>query len=309
VKPLSESNSQRIMEAGDRFIGIGLYLCISECRSDHPLEVKGSSQLGSHATQTYCWDVVDRLRDSEAYVGAWCPQHTVLGGRASNSQTIEFQPQNRLPKEEQVNAKVQSFMRSTSTTLLIAVSLWLCAPVAASAQQVQVTLDPAQSKIEWTLDATMHTVHGAFKLKSASVSFDAKTGNAGGEIVVDATSAKSGNQGRDNKMHKDVLESKRYPEITFFPKHITGALSEQGTSTLHMQGVLHIHGADHEITWPIQVKRTGNSLQGSTKLVVPYEAWGMKNPSNLFLHVSDKVEISIDGVGRVTSAATASPSH
>jgi polyisoprenoid-binding protein YceI len=231
----------------------------------------------------------------------WVKHLTVR--RLNSNHKIDFQ------NEEQVNAKVPPVMRSAPTTLFLAASLWFCATLTASAQQVQVILDPAQSKIVWSLEATAHTVHGTFKLKSASVSFDAKTGNAGGEIVVDATSAESGNQSRDNKMHKDVLESKRYPEITFFPKRITGGLSEQGTSTLHMQGVLHIHGADHDITWPLQVQRTGNRVQGSTNLVVPYEAWGMKNPSNLFLRVSDKVQISIDGAGSVTNTAAASPSH
>ncbi len=33
-----------------------------------------------------------------------------------------------------------------------------------AAQQIEVTPDPAQSKIEWTLGATMHTVHGTVKL-------------------------------------------------------------------------------------------------------------------------------------------------
>jgi len=33
--------------------------------------------------------------------------------------------------------------------------------------------------------------------------------------VFDATRAETGNQGRDRKMHEEVLESARYPEIVF----------------------------------------------------------------------------------------------
>ncbi len=37
------------------------------------------------------------------------------------------------------------------------------------AQQVQVILDPARTKIEWTLGDVLHTVHGTFKLKSGNI--------------------------------------------------------------------------------------------------------------------------------------------
>src|SRR5271166_3750236 len=113
-----------------------------------------------------------------------------------------------------------------------------------AAQQMQVTLDPAQSKIEWTLGATMHTVHGTFKLKSGTVKFDPRSGEVTGEIVVDATSGESGNHDRDADMHNKVLESARYPEITFVPRHVAGSLAEQGKSNLQVQGVFRIHGAD-----------------------------------------------------------------
>src|SRR5215467_4231444 len=78
-----------------------------------------------------------------------------------------------------------------------------------AAQSVQITLDPARTTIDWTLSATMHTVHGTFKLKSGQISFDPATGIANGELVVDANSGESGNHSRDDKMHKDVLETKR----------------------------------------------------------------------------------------------------
>ena len=174
-----------------------------------------------------------------------------------------------------------------------------------SAQQVQVNLDPAQTKIEWTLGATMHTVHGTFKLKSGAVKFDGKSGDAAGEIVVDATSGESGNHDRDADMHNKVLESARYPEVTFLPKRVIGSLAEQGKSSLLVQGVFKIHGAEHDFTLPMTVEKNSGAITASTSFVVPYQDWGMKNPSKMFLHVDSKVDVRITSVGQVAASETA----
>jgi len=39
---------------------------------------------------------------------------------------------------------------------------------------------------------------------------------------------------------------------------------------------------------------------------IPYAKWGMKNPSTLFLKVSDTVEIDLAAVGNVVRRTTAS---
>ncbi len=171
-----------------------------------------------------------------------------------------------------------------------------------AAQQMQVTLDPAQSKIEWTLGATLHSVHGTFKLKSGAVKFDPKSGEASGEIVVDATSGESGNHDRDADMHNKVLESARYPEITFIPRRVTGSLAEQGKSNLQVQGVFRIHGAEHEFTLPMTVEKNGDAITASSSFVVPYQDWGMKNPSKAFLHVDSKVNVSVTAVGKAATS-------
>lgn len=193
--------------------------------------------------------------------------------------------------------------------LAAAVLVVFCTSSQANAQQLQVTLDPAQTKIEWTLTATLHTVHGTFKLRSGSLSFDQNTRNANGEFVVDATSGDSGNSTRDGKMNKDVLESKRYPEITFVPKKVTGRVAAQGTSTVQVQGTFHIHGADHDLTLSLPVQINGTELRASASFVVPYQAWGMKSPSALFLRVDDNVRISVSAVGKLTSAGAAQTDH
>ena len=58
-----------------------------------------------------------------------------------------------------------------------------------------------------------------FKLKHGALQLD-PAGKISGEIVVDATSGDSGSGMRDRKMHKEVLESERYPEISFRPDRV-----------------------------------------------------------------------------------------
>jgi polyisoprenoid-binding protein YceI len=195
------------------------------------------------------------------------------------------------------------------TTLATTLLLGLCASYQATAQQVQVTLDPGQTRIEWTLTATLHTVHGTFKLRSGVVAFDPNTGNASGELVVDAGSGDSGNTSRDGKMNKEVLEINRYPEITFFPKKVTGNLAVQGNSTVQVQGTFHLHGADHDFTLSVPVQIVGSTVKAATNFVVPYQSWGMKNPSAMLLHVDDKVQVNISAVGNLTRAGAAHAGH
>lgn len=188
----------------------------------------------------------------------------------------------------------------------IAVLILLCS-IAAAAQQVQITLDPAQTKVDWTLGDVLHTVHGTFKLKSGNIVFDSKTGDASGQIVVEALSGESGNRTRDGKMQKEILESGRYPEIVFLPKHMTGNLPAQGGLTLQIQGIFRIHGGDHDLKLSLPVQADGSRAKATTTFEVPYEAWGMKNPSTFLLKVENKVAISISTVGTVATGATAAP--
>src|SRR6267142_3836090 len=69
-----------------------------------------------------------------------------------------------------------------------------------SAEQVTFELDPAATTIEFTFGATLHTVDGTIRAKEGTIHVDSETGTASGRIVIDATSAKTGNARRDRKM-------------------------------------------------------------------------------------------------------------
>jgi polyisoprenoid-binding protein YceI len=186
-----------------------------------------------------------------------------------------------------------------SFTLFVAL-LALRFAVPALAQQASVELDPAQTAVHFTLKTSLHTVHGTFRLKSGKVRFDPLTGKVSGLLVVDAASGESGNSGRDGKMHKEILESRTYPEITFSPHEVEGPVQLQGDSQLQVKGTFRLHGQDHEIGIPVGVRISGSDLILDTTFSVPYLSWGLKNPSTFILRASDTVQVSVHAVGQWT---------
>jgi polyisoprenoid-binding protein YceI len=172
----------------------------------------------------------------------------------------------------------------------------------AQAEEITLDLSPAETHIAWTLGAVLHTVHGTFRLTRGAVRVDPATGKATGEVIVDAASAESGNGERDGRMHKSILESARYPSITFKPDRIEGALNPEGESQVQIHGLFAIHGAEHELTIPASIHLSNARAKATIVFSVPYVKWGMKDPSTLFLKVKDTVEIEVQIAGPVTGS-------
>jgi polyisoprenoid-binding protein YceI len=182
----------------------------------------------------------------------------------------------------------------------------VCFAATSVAQELAFELDPAQSHVDFLLSSVAHTVHGAFHLKNGFLRFDAQNGGASGQLTVDATTGESGNKGRDRKMHQQVLESATYPDITFQPQHVIGKIAGAGASQMEIQGLMTMHGQTHAMTATGPVQINGEQVSADLRFVVPYQQWGMKNPSMLFLRVSDKVEITVHAVGRLMPVAASS---
>ncbi|MGH9709408.1 MAG: YceI family protein [Candidatus Acidiferrales bacterium] len=168
------------------------------------------------------------------------------------------------------------------------------------AQSVTLNLDPAKTQITFTLGAVLHTVDGTFKMKSGAIQFDPDTGRTSGEIVVDAASGESGNNSRDQKMHKSVLESPTYPEIIFVPEQVQGHVSLSGESQVQLQGLIKLHGSQREITIPANIQVTGDQLTATVHFAIPYVQWGLKDPSTFVLRVDKRVDVAIHAAGRLS---------
>ncbi|HYL68742.1 MAG TPA: YceI family protein [Candidatus Limnocylindria bacterium] len=169
-------------------------------------------------------------------------------------------------------------------------------------QETVVHLDPAQTKVEFSVGSTLHNVHGTFKLRSGEVRFDPGSGKATGAIVVAATSGDTANDGRDKKMHEKVLESDKFPEIVFTPSRVRGKIALQGSSEVEVSGVFRLHGQEHDLTMTMAVEpRAGNQIQATTHFGVPYVKWGLKSPSTFLLKVDDTVDVEIHAAGQMSS--------
>src|SRR5438445_7678189 len=141
---------------------------------------------------------------------------------------------------------------------------------AAQAQQRTFTLDPAQTKVSFNVDSTLHTVHGDFRLKRGTIQFDNNTGAATGELVVDSASGESGSDGRDKKMHKDILESPKYSDIVFTPQHIKGTVAAEGKSQIEVEDTLTMHGKSKPATLPLELQLHGGAGTADDSFTLKY---------------------------------------
>ncbi len=180
--------------------------------------------------------------------------------------------------------------------LLVASTLWAGAAPAAGAP-LTLRLDPRTSSVRFDLDALAHTIHGSLRVVRGEVRFDPETGEAAGEIVLDAKSGETGNSSRDRTMHAEVLESLRYPEIVFSPARIAGRLAVPGESDIELAGAIQIHGASHPVTLKVHAVVTGMAVKATAALRVPYVEWGLEDPSNLILRVAKHVDVRLEAQG------------
>jgi polyisoprenoid-binding protein YceI len=186
----------------------------------------------------------------------------------------------------------------TMTRRSIPVFFLLAAALAwGQAQEATLNFDPAQTTVDFTLGDVLHTVHGSFRLKTGQVRFDPATNSISGELVVDAPSGNSGSTGRDRKMHKEILQSVRYPEVTFRPDRVDGKVLASGRSAVQVHGMFGILGVEHEITVPAQVELAPDHWSLAVHFAVPYVKWGLKDPSTFILRVEKTVDIDLNARG------------
>ncbi len=156
------------------------------------------------------------------------------------------------------------------------------------------------STITFALTDTVHAVNGTFRLNAGDLQFDPAHGTMSGTLTVAAASGHSDSPARDRRMIQDELKAHLFPAITFAPEHFTGVFQPQGTSVLQVSGQFTLLGKSHPITVPMNVVATGDTVTATGTFPVPYVAWGLKDPSLLFLRVGKIVTITCKLSGTLT---------
>lgn len=196
------------------------------------------------------------------------------------------------------NPSIGRRLRRSQLARVVGVFLVAVAAPASAAERVLV-LDAEASEITFTLAATLHTVRGSAPLTEGRVRFDPATGAASGRVVVDATAIETGNRSRDRKMHREVLESGRYPQIVFSPRRLAGDWGAEAAGEVTLAGEIELHGGRHAMSITARVVRSGDRVRAEGTLTVPYVEWGMEDPSSLLLRVGKTVEVTLAIVGSI----------
>jgi polyisoprenoid-binding protein YceI len=162
---------------------------------------------------------------------------------------------------------------------------------------VDINLDPATTAIHWTLNTTIHgPVHGTFKLKSGAIHIDPISGTASGQIIIDAASGESGDSARDSRMHNVVLESSKYPTITFRPTHVGGKVDLTAPGSLTVDGILNLHGQDHPMQITVNLHPKDSAVSSQSHFTIPFVAWGLKDPSIMLFRTDKIVTLDVDAI-------------
>jgi len=166
------------------------------------------------------------------------------------------------------------------------------------AQHQAFVVNPDASEVKMTLKTTHELVNGTFHIQSGSIEFDRSAPKMSGLVVVLAGSGKTGNDSRDKKMNKDILEIEQHATVSFEPKSYAGTIAPSGDSTIQVTGTFTLFGTPHEITIPILVHLEGTTATAKAHFVVPYVQWGLKNPSFLIWKADNDVAIDLFLTGR-----------
>ncbi len=171
----------------------------------------------------------------------------------------------------------------------------------AFAQHQTFVVNPDASEVKMTLNTTHEVVIGTFHIQSGSIEFDRSNSKMSGSVVVLAGSGKTGNDSRDKKMYRDVLEVEQHATVSFEPKTYAGAIASSGDSTIQVAGIFTLLGTPHEITVPMLVHLEGTSATAKAHFVVPYVQLGLKNPSFLVWKADDDVAIDLNLTGTISN--------
>jgi polyisoprenoid-binding protein YceI len=120
------------------------------------------------------------------------------------------------------------------------------------------------------------------------------------KITVNASTLKSDEDRRDNRVRRDILKANQFPTIDFAIRKtpdLTWPLPGSGDELFEIVGDLVIRDVTKEITWNVSATFTPNRIQGLAKTSFTFGDFGLERPSGMsILSVEDLIRLELDFV-------------
>jgi polyisoprenoid-binding protein YceI len=154
---------------------------------------------------------------------------------------------------------------------------------------------PRLSSLTFDVSAQMHNVHGVGNRFNGTISGNrSDITSAKITIKLDPTSFDTDNEKRDKDMREKCLEIGKYPFIEFNSTAIQAdqkELKEGQPLKATIQGVLKMHGLEKQISAPVTIQVTGDTLTAEGDMAVVLDEWKILRPKVLFVQLQNDVKI------------------
>ncbi len=150
--------------------------------------------------------------------------------------------------------------------------------------------DPAQSTVTFHGSSTLHDFDGTAKLVAGA--FDLAAG--AGMIEADAASMNTASEGRDEKMHGEIMVTTTWPRIRFDLTRFEPAPGGAAGGVAH--GRWTMHGVTREIAIPLTFSDVGTPAvrHAKAEFTLDIRRWSIPVPRVVIITVDPMIKVAID---------------
>jgi polyisoprenoid-binding protein YceI len=154
---------------------------------------------------------------------------------------------------------------------------------------------PRLSTLTFDVSAQLHHVHGVGNRFSGMVTGDpSDITTAKISMKLDPQSFDTENEKRDKDMREKCFEVGKYPFIEFNSTSVQADQKELKTGQpikATIQGSLKMHGLEKQLSVPVTILLTGDTLTAEGDMAVVLDEWKIARPKVLFVQLQNDVSI------------------
>ena len=200
------------------------------------------------------------------------------------------------------SARRRFVLRPGFCALLLLALLGLApAPSPRAEGEVKLPIDPAKSKIGFTITRPGETIEGSAPQFSGEVRLDPQHPFDGSSVTlkVDPAAMVTGNGIRDRKMRNSHLEVEKYPAIEFRSTSVraaegaeAGPLAPGATRKAVVEGTLALHGVTRTLRIPVVLGYDHGLLTADGSIAFTLSEFQIPIPRFLWIVLDDKVTVT-----------------